>query len=208
VGSAPDKWPSVVFGWKKSARQLAFVFWRRLPKRNGHHQPLANPNEVTNLCNTASEPNNTSDAERSSPTSITSARFIRATKAPARDAQLAGGANAQKKAKLYSTKSGAAICHVPTLTTAPAGTKINGGTYTIPARARLRHLVSLRRFSSCTMSATGDGIPAKPLPGTLRSPGVFPSKWRIISPNKNFREQPQQDFAPLPLWGSPPAFRA
>src|SRR4029077_21083359 len=55
-------------------------------------------------------------------------RFIRATKAPARDSRLASNAVAQKGEGLFD-KSGCATCHVETLT----GTKINGGTFTIPA---------------------------------------------------------------------------
>src|SRR5260370_36910900 len=89
------------------------------------------PDEVTSICNSASEPNDTLG-----PDGLFAidhfARFIRATKAPARDAQLAAGAAAKKGEALFD-KIGCAICHVASLTTAPAGTKINGGTFTIPA---------------------------------------------------------------------------
>src|SRR6202035_5551492 len=59
------------------------------------------------------------------------ARFIRATKAPARDSQLASSAVAKKGNGLFE-KIGCATCHVETFTTAAVGTKINGGTFTIP----------------------------------------------------------------------------
>src|SRR5260221_89821 len=70
-------------------------------------------------------------ARTASLTSIISlASFVPARRP--RDVQLAAGANSKKGEALFN-KIGCAICHVPTLTTAPAGTKINGGTYTIPA---------------------------------------------------------------------------
>jgi hypothetical protein len=37
-----------------------------------------------------------------------------------------------RKAPNFSTRLGCATCHVRPLTTAPVGTKINGGTFTIP----------------------------------------------------------------------------
>jgi CxxC motif-containing protein (DUF1111 family) len=59
------------------------------------------------------------------------ARFIRATKAPARDRVLAEKPKTKLGSDLFD-KIGCASCHVRTLTTAAAGTKINGGTYAIP----------------------------------------------------------------------------
>jgi cytochrome c peroxidase len=55
------------------------------------------PDEVTKLCNTASEPNDTPGPDGLSDIDHF-ARFIRATKAPARDSQLAGSAAAKKGA--------------------------------------------------------------------------------------------------------------
>src|ERR1700684_1447590 len=85
------------------------------------------PDEVTNLCNTVSEPNDTTGPDGLSDIDHF-ARFIRATKAPARDSQLASGAAAKKGESLFD-KIGCATCHVETLTTAPSGTRINGGTF-------------------------------------------------------------------------------
>jgi CxxC motif-containing protein (DUF1111 family) len=88
------------------------------------------PDEVTNLCNTVAEPNDTPGPDGLSDIDHF-ARFIRATKAPARDSQLMSSAVVTKGSDLF-TKIGCATCHVATLTTAAAGTKINGGTFTIP----------------------------------------------------------------------------
>jgi CxxC motif-containing protein (DUF1111 family) len=60
------------------------------------------------------------------------AQFIRGTQVPPRDAALAATQDATAGQALFSSV-GCAVCHVATLTTAPPGTVINGGAYTIPA---------------------------------------------------------------------------
>src|SRR6266403_348675 len=116
------------FGWKdQHASLLSFAADAYLNEMGITNR--LQPNEVTNLCNSASEPN-----DKPGPDGLSDidhfARFIRATKAPARDAQLAGTAAAQKGLALFE-KIGCVSCHVATLTTAPVGTKINGGTFTV-----------------------------------------------------------------------------
>jgi CxxC motif-containing protein (DUF1111 family) len=59
------------------------------------------------------------------------AEFMRASKAPSRDAALAATAAAQQGERLFA-RLGCALCHVATLTTAPTGTAINGETFTVP----------------------------------------------------------------------------
>jgi CxxC motif-containing protein (DUF1111 family) len=59
------------------------------------------------------------------------AQFIRGLKAPPRDETLAATPDAQAGQVIFG-QIGCAVCHVESLTTAPAGTVINGGTYTIP----------------------------------------------------------------------------
>src|SRR5438445_6784636 len=86
--------------------------------------------EVTDLCNTADEPNNKPDSTGLEDLDR-SGRFMRATKAPARDRVLAATPQATRGSVLFDS-IGCALCHVRTLTTAPAGTAINGGTFTIP----------------------------------------------------------------------------
>src|SRR5919197_4658706 len=60
------------------------------------------------------------------------AEFMRATKAPPRDAALAATADAQTGSALFD-QVGCNICHVRTITTAAVGTVINGGAFTVPA---------------------------------------------------------------------------
>jgi len=60
------------------------------------------------------------------------AQFIRGTQVPPRDTVLAATSNAIAGQNLFNS-IGCATCHVPNMTTLPAGTVINGGAYTVPA---------------------------------------------------------------------------
>src|SRR5580704_12722659 len=130
IVEAPGQMSVGRFGWKDQHASLLSFAGDAYLNEMGITNRLQ-PDEVTNLCNTVSEPNDTPGPDGLSDIDHF-ARFVRATKAPARDSQLANGAIAKKGAGLFD-KIGCAACHVETLTTAPAGTKINGGTFTIPA---------------------------------------------------------------------------
>jgi CxxC motif-containing protein (DUF1111 family) len=129
VVEAPGQMGVGRFGWKdQHASLLSFAGDAYLNEMGITNRLL--PDEVTKLCNTASEPNDTPGPDGLADIDHF-ARFIRATKAPAPDAQLAGSAVAQQGLAIFE-KIGCATCHVAAMTTAPAGTKINGGTFTIP----------------------------------------------------------------------------
>src|SRR5207249_5731992 len=117
------------FGWKDQHASLLSFSGDAYLNEMGITSRLF-PDEVTTLCNTAPEPNNTPDS-----TGLEDidrfARFMRATKAPARDTLLARTQSAKAGSALFD-KIGCATCHVRTLTTAPAGSAINGGMFTIP----------------------------------------------------------------------------
>ncbi len=130
VVEAPGQMGVGRFGWKdQHASLLSFAADAYLNEMGITNR--LQPDEITNLCNTVSEPNDTPGSDGLSDIDHF-ARFIRATKAAARDAQLANSAVAKKGSGLFD-KIGCATCHVEALTTAPAGTRINGGTFTIPA---------------------------------------------------------------------------
>jgi CxxC motif-containing protein (DUF1111 family) len=117
------------FGWKDQQASLLSFSGDAYLNEMGITTRLF-PDEVTKLCNSATEPNDEAGTDGLDDVDHF-ARFIRASKAPARDSKLADTGQPQKGAKLFD-KIGCAKCHVRTLTTAPAGTKINGDTYTIP----------------------------------------------------------------------------
>src|ERR1700693_5685000 len=116
IVEAPGQMGVGRFGWKdQHASLLSFAADAYLNEMGITNR--LQPNEVTNLCNSASEPNDTpgpdglADIDRF-------ARFIRATKAPARDATLASSALAKKGLDLFD-KIGCATCHGETLSTDP-----------------------------------------------------------------------------------------
>ena len=84
------------------------------------------------------------------------ARFMRATKAPPRDATLAGTPDVQRGADLFE-QIGCALCHTPAIVTAPGGTVINGGTFTVPEALGNK---TFRPFGDFLLHdvGTGDGI--------------------------------------------------
>src|SRR6266550_2812136 len=117
------------FGWKDQQASLLSFSGDAYLNEMGITNRLF-PDEVTKLCNTAPEPNNQPDPDGFADIDRFT-RFMRATKAPARDKQLAETPLAKKGSELFD-KIGCATCHVRSLTTAAAGTKINGGMFTIP----------------------------------------------------------------------------
>jgi len=86
----------------------------------------------------------------------TFARFMRATKAPPRDAALAATADAIAGSNLFNSV-GCAICHVRNITTVPPGTVINQGAFTVPAALGNK---TIHPFSDFLLHnvGTGDGI--------------------------------------------------
>jgi CxxC motif-containing protein (DUF1111 family) len=181
------------FGWKdQHASLLSFAADAYLNEMGITNR--LQPNEVTNICNTVREPNDVPGPDGLEHIDQF-ARFIRATKAPARDAQLASTATAQLGQGLFH-KIGCAVCHVETLTTAPAGTKINGGTFVIPAALGS---VTLHPYSDFLMHdvGTGDGI----LQATREHYGrqIFEQLSEHLS--KEDFERSRNKIRTAPLWG-------
>jgi CxxC motif-containing protein (DUF1111 family) len=83
-------------------------------------------------------------------------RFMRATKAPPRDAALAATADAVTGSNLFN-QIGCAICHVRNFTTVAPGTVINNGAFTVPAALGNK---TFHPFSDFLLHnvGTGDGI--------------------------------------------------
>jgi CxxC motif-containing protein (DUF1111 family) len=84
------------------------------------------------------------------------AAFMRATKAPPRDAALAATADAVNGAKLFDS-IGCDICHTQSITTLAAGSVINGGTFTVPAALGNKIIHPFGDFLLHDIG-TGDGI--------------------------------------------------
>jgi CxxC motif-containing protein (DUF1111 family) len=89
------------------------------------------PKDVTTVCKVTTDLEDTPDALGLADIDHF-AQFIRGTQVPPRDAALAATSNAIAGQNLFNL-IGCATCHVPTLTTQPPGTILNGGAYTVPA---------------------------------------------------------------------------
>ncbi|HEV2221381.1 MAG TPA: di-heme oxidoredictase family protein [Candidatus Acidoferrales bacterium] len=193
IVEAPGQMGVGRFGWKDVHASLLSFAADAYLNEMGVTSRLQ-PDEVTKLCNTVSEPNDTPGPDGLSDIDHF-ARFIRATKAPARDAELAKSAAANKGEALFD-KIGCATCHVATLMTAPAGTKINGGTFTIPAALGS---VTFHPYSDFLMHdvGTGDGI----LQATPEHYGrrVFQRMAGYLS--KQDFESSRNKIRTAPLWG-------
>jgi len=193
IVEAPGQMGVGRFGWKDQHASLLSFAGDAYLNEMGITNRLQ-PNEVTAICSTASQPNDQpgpdglSDIDRF-------ARFMRATKAPARDAQLAASPAAQKGLALFN-KVGCATCHVERLTTASAGSKLNGGTYTIPPALGS---VTFYPFGDFLMHdvGTGDGI----LQATREHYGhrVFQQMAGYLS--KQDFESSRNKIRTAPLWG-------
>jgi CxxC motif-containing protein (DUF1111 family) len=84
------------------------------------------------------------------------AQFIRGTHVPPRDTALAVTPDAIAGQHLFAL-AGCSTCHVPTMTTVRAGTKINGGAYMVPEALGSKIIHPYGDFLLHDVG-TGDGI--------------------------------------------------
>jgi CxxC motif-containing protein (DUF1111 family) len=84
------------------------------------------------------------------------AQFIRGTKVPPRDPDLAASADARAGQALFE-RIGCNVCHVQAITTAPTGTPINGGAFAVPAALGNKIIHPYSDFLLHDLE-TGDGI--------------------------------------------------
>ena len=175
------------FGWKdQDASLLTFAGGAYLNEMGITNR--LNTSEVTTLCDDVSDTtrcNNNANvvcAEDPDNDIDAFAQFMRATKAPSRDAALAATASAQAGASLFHSV-GCDICHIATLTTAPAGTLINGGAFTVPAALGSKTFHPYSDFLLHDVG-TGDGIA------------------QVINPNTGQLDQTMKNkLRTAPLWG-------
>ncbi len=181
------------FGWKDQHASLLSFSADAYLNEMGITSRLQ-PDEVTNLCNTASEPNDTPGPDGLSDIDHF-ARFMRATETPARDSQVAQTSKARQGAELFD-KVGCGICHVQTITTAAAGTKINGGTFTIPPALGEKQFHPYGDFLLHNVG-TGDGFVVAMLEHYGKS--MYQINWRNLSLSEY--NNTADKIRTAPLWG-------
>ena len=181
------------FGWKNQQASLLSFSGDAYLNEMGITNRLF-PDEVTKLCNTVQEPNDQPGQDGLADIDHF-ARFIRATKAPARDAVLAETPKALRGSQLFD-KIGCATCHVRSLTTAPAGTKINGGTFTIPDALGQKTFHPFGDFLLHNVG-TGDGI----VMAWQEHYGanMYKYKWKELS--QDAFQKTRNKVRTAPLWG-------
>ena len=154
VGEAGGALRAGRFGWKNQHASLLSFAGDAYINEQGITNRL-NPTDVTSVCDTVADPEDHTGTDGLADIDH-QARFMRATKAPSRDTALAATSDAQTGAQLFNL-IGCNICHVTSITTAPTGTVINGGAFTVPAALGSKVIHPFGDFLLHNVG-TGDGI--------------------------------------------------
>lgn len=143
------------FGWKNQHASLVSFAADAYLNEMGITSPLQ-PTENTSNGSSVAAFDTVPDPEDDGEDIEIFARFMRATKAPSRDAALAATADAQAGATLFN-QIGCAICHTQSITTAVTGTVINGGDFVVPPALGDKIIHPFSDFLLHDVG-TGDGI--------------------------------------------------
>ena len=142
------------FGWKDQHGSLLSFIADAYLNEMGITNRLR-PTEVTQVLNTTTGINDQPD-DLGLADIDHFAQFIRGTKVPPRDAALAATPAALKGGELFR-RVGCNVCHVESITTAPAGTVIDGGMFTVPEALGDKIIHPFSDFLIHDIG-TGDGI--------------------------------------------------
>src|SRR5262245_8191790 len=165
------------FGWKNQHASLVSFSADAYLNEMGITSPLQ-PTENTRNGVSVAAFDAVPDPEDNGDDVAAFARFMRATKAPPRDAALAATGDAITGSGLFNA-IGCAICHRRDFTTVPVGTVINQGAFTVPAGIGNR---TFHPFSDFLLHnvGTGDGIVQNGGQGT-RNQMRTPPLWGVRS---------------------------
>ncbi len=161
------------FGWKNQHASLISFAADAYLNEMGITSPLL-PEENTSNGRPVAAFDSVPDPEDSGKDVEAFADFMRATKAPPRDAVLAASPDAVAGRALFGSL-GCAQCHTPDIVTAPVGTLVNGGQYVVPPALGNRLIHPWGDFLLHDVG-TGDGIVQNGGPSTrnkLRTPPLW-----------------------------------
>lgn len=168
------------FGWKNQHASLISFSADAYLNEMGITSPLAPAENTSNGVSVGDFDEVPDPEEQPTPESPVGpdidafARFMRATKVPPRDTLLAATSSARTGEQLF-LQLGCGHCHTPTITTAPAGTLINGGAFRVPAALGDKVIHPYSDFLLHDVG-TGDGIVQNGGQGTrnmLRTPPLW-----------------------------------
>jgi len=146
------------FGWKDQHSSLLSFIGDAYLNEMGVTNRLR-PKDVTTVGKTTSDPEDVPDNIGLADIDHF-AQFVRGTKAPPRDPALAATAASQAGQQLFE-RIGCVTCHVGTIVTAPTGTVINGGAFTVPEALGNKIVHPYGDFLLHDIG-TGDGIVQNP----------------------------------------------
>ena len=142
------------FGWKDQHSSLLSFIADAYVNEMGVTNRLRKM-DVTAVCKTTTDPEDLPDSLGLADIDHF-AQFIRGTMVPPRDEVLAATAAARHGQDLF-TRIGCATCHVLSITTAPAGTIVDGGMFTVPEALGNKIIHPFSDFLLHDVG-TGDGI--------------------------------------------------
>jgi CxxC motif-containing protein (DUF1111 family) len=146
------------FGWKDQHSSLLSFIGDAYLNEMGVTNRLR-PHDTTTIGKTTTDPEDVPDSLGLADIDHF-AEFVRGTKVPPRDATLASTPDALAGQALFA-KLGCGTCHVSSITTAPAGTVINGGTFSVPEALGNKIIHPYSDFLLHDVG-TGDGIVQNP----------------------------------------------
>jgi CxxC motif-containing protein (DUF1111 family) len=145
------------FGWKDAGASLLSEASNAYEAEEGISNRLP-PNNVdtTRYCDIVPDPNDNIPDNEGLEDIDHFARFLRALKAPPVDANISTSSQAVNGGKIFAA-IGCAICHIPGMTTAPAGTAVDAGQFIVPAALGG---MTIHPYSDFLLHnvGTGDGI--------------------------------------------------
>jgi CxxC motif-containing protein (DUF1111 family) len=162
VLEAPGTMRAGRFGWKNQHASLLSFSADAYLNEMGITSPLQPVENTSNGASVAAYDTVADPEEAATPDSPFGpdieifARFMRATQAPARDPVLSQTNEARMGEQVFA-QIGCGHCHTPSLTTAPAGTRLNGGTFVVPEALGSKVIHPFGDFLLHDVG-TGDGI--------------------------------------------------
>jgi CxxC motif-containing protein (DUF1111 family) len=177
---APNQTRAGRFGWKNQHASLVSFSADAYLNEMGITTPFL-VNENTSNGRSVAAYDHVSDPEDDGADVEIFARFMRATKAPPRDAQLAATFAARAGAHIFE-QIGCGVCHVSSIVTAPPGTRINGGAFLVPPALGGKVIHPFGDFLLHDIG-TGDGIVQNGPPSTANKMRTAPL-WGLRTRNR------------------------
>jgi CxxC motif-containing protein (DUF1111 family) len=164
VSEAPGQTRIARFGWKNQQASLLSFAADAYVNEMGITSPLQ-PTENTSMGNSVAAFDKVPDPEDAAtaanpngPDVEAFTRFMRSTKAPRRNFIDDGSDSSPSEGEVVFNRIGCENCHTNSLTTAPAGTSFNGGTFVVDASLGDKIIHPYGDFMLHDIN-TGDGIP-------------------------------------------------